>query len=430
MAPRPSGLWVPERLVPSDEGFAERVTKYITVALTISTGLAYLLGVWSVARFSEGVGTTPADLGFDFRDYLLLAALNLVPVTLGAALAVPGVILTRRTSDERAAKIEGLYLAFAGLGTLLMVLSFLTENYSYLVLSVGLTIGAYGAAVLTYYRRRSVPSMALRGRSNMILFLGAIVLVLGVTMAIYFAGFASEQYGYDLASVYRTPDTSEIPYGLQLLVNPERGSVVVNGRSECVLRIREKVVSTGGHVVVVNDMDAFVARSRCVRSLDAFLGDESLPSVAEISEGISQTEIENFNTSLVSQLQIAPGADFLSRALIAGLDLCSSIDNQPLEERGPLDLTGEAELAIHFRPFRHFMDNDLSSNDRIKAVVLELTGQELCPAHQQAITEFREHWPRRMPDGSYREGAEPLSTTSFDDAWSSLASSWVMVSSG
>jgi hypothetical protein len=429
MAPRSSGLWVPERLVPSDEGFAERVTKYATVALTISTGLAYLLGVWSVARFSEGVGTTPADLGFDFRDYLLLAALNLLPVTLGAAIAVPGVILTRRASDERAAKIEGFYLAFAGMGTLLMVLSFLTANYSYLVLSVGLTIGAYGAAVLTYYRLRSVPRIAREDRSNVILSLGSIVSVLGIINAIYFAGFASEQYGYDLASVYRTPDTSEIPYGLQLLVNPERGSVVVNGRSECVLRIREKVVSTGGHVVVVNDMDAFVARG-CLRSLDAFLGDESLPSVAEISESIAQTEIEKFNTSLASQLQIAPGADFLSRALIAGLDLCSSVDNQPLEEREPPDLTSEAEVAIHFRPFRHFMDNDLSSNDRIRAVVLELTGEELCPAHQQAITEFREYWSRRMPDGSYREGAEPLSTTSFDDAWSSLASSWVMVSSG
>src|SRR5262245_50878546 len=58
MAPTPSGLWVPERLVPSEAASGEHLARYATLTLTLITGLAYLLGVWSVARFSKGVGAT------------------------------------------------------------------------------------------------------------------------------------------------------------------------------------------------------------------------------------------------------------------------------------------------------------------------------------------------------------------------------------
>lgn len=50
-----------------------------TTALAMSTGLAYLLGYATAAIFASAIGVSARDLGFEFRDYLALSALAVLP---------------------------------------------------------------------------------------------------------------------------------------------------------------------------------------------------------------------------------------------------------------------------------------------------------------------------------------------------------------
>jgi hypothetical protein len=196
-------------------------------------------------------------------------------------------------------------------------------------------------------------------------------------------GEASEQYGNDLSEGATFPrSSSNVPVGLQLLVNPEQGFATVGDNSECVLRIRANVVANGYSVVVLKEIDAFVKNPFCLLTLDAFTDAGVLPSVVVIGDGITQQEIEQFNTALATRLQIAPGADFLPRALIAALDLCSTLDDTPPGDLSTRGITRQA--------FRHFDGNDLTGNPAVKTVVLQLAGRELCPEHDDAVREYLE----------------------------------------
>jgi hypothetical protein len=401
MASSHSGSSVPEPS-PSTKSIDERVATYTTVALTAVTGLAYVFGVWSVARFSEGIGVSPSDLGFEFRDYLLLAFLVLVPAVVGMLIAIAGMVLAVRVKDNRWRLAAAAGWVFIGLGSGVAAYFLSLDDYqSAIVFAV--TIGAFVAGgELAFIDPSSSPSTS--GNAITLVVIGVFSSLLIAYMVLSGTGYKLTVYGFDLqewSTGELEADSSSPPMGLRLLVNPKMGIATVGNRSECVMRIRANVVSGASGAVVLKELDQFTP-TNCELAQDPFHTSPPTTLTAAVVLGdITQEDIERFNAALASETIITPGSNFLSLAAVAAVNLCHAIPAALASHPATGDPSPEdalfAEMALGIftsHAFEEFEGTDLARDLAVKTVVLEVAGRELCPEHQDAI---REHLGRESP---------------------------------
>jgi hypothetical protein len=207
---------------------------------------------------------------------------------------------------------------------------------------------------------------------------------------VYRTGRASEDYGRGLQDSF-VANTSDVPFGLGLLVNPERGFATVGDESECVTKIRGNVISNGNTAVVLKELDAFVADSICLLSVQAFGIYGTVPSVIPRHHDISPRDIEQFNTALARKVRVMPDSDFFTRALTASLDLCTRLDRLPPTAPDLSDLESDDKRVRLSVVFGRFQGNDLVRDPYVKTVVLQLTGQQLCPEHRDSIRDYLDY---------------------------------------
>jgi hypothetical protein len=243
------------------------------LALSTVTAVAYLEGLATLAFFAGGLGVSPSDLGLDFRDYVVMAGINVAVwgITFGLVLLIRKVevrVLPNATGWRRLLRfVVTLPFGMAAF-VLVIIMGGLTATASGLwpVVVVGsLFIGATDPYPAISAKPSAAPPAWTRTRTGRIItdarFLpGCLVLIVSTTAALV----GANQWANDLKSVANTGDRpGRGPMALALVVNPERG-VVRNGDGEeaCVVRVTDSVF-VGGETVIVTEVDSFAVRA-CV----------------------------------------------------------------------------------------------------------------------------------------------------------------------
>jgi hypothetical protein len=240
-----------------------------TILLTVSTGAAYIVGVWSVTSFADGAGVDSADLGFEFRDYVLLTALNLLPLLAAiSAVAVGIAVINRFRNSNRRLLVPPTLVAMTVLAmTAGALLS--GSRLAELILG-GLAVGFFVTVVVSI-----VVTIERTGRKIALLLLLAVPTfgVIDTTVSsIANIGAESQFYGEQLGDFGHHGSNlafTSNPAGLAMLIRPQTGVATLNGMSACVVRIRGNVLADNDDVIVVAQLDKFVP-SDCAVSNRAF----------------------------------------------------------------------------------------------------------------------------------------------------------------
>ena len=229
-----------------------------SVILTIVSGIAYILGVQSVANFAEQMGASPSDLGVEFRDYVVMALFPLVPPLTLAGSFLAGYQLL--ASFRPRPTLQQITLPLMGLIGLLMIfrgaLATYADNSRYTVISWSVFTFSVGAG-LTFASIAQTMEMTLEHagarvhksgtRIVRLAFASAIGLSAVVTV-VPFVATAPRQWADDLrlwANGRRT-HKPEGPLGLESIFEPALAQVELDGQSLCVVRV-------GGRVLLFED---------------------------------------------------------------------------------------------------------------------------------------------------------------------------------
>lgn len=245
----------------SDNDATSRVLPdWTTAGATVLTAAAYLTGYLQIAFFSSALGITARDLGFDFRDYVMLAVVNAAVVALAAGfywlhfeLEPGGVLHTRLVAPATKKwrrRTSGLIARAVRWASIAVVL------WTGYLIGVGVSFLAVLVA--------GIPLIALELMVNRErdarLAVGAVVVAFVAFIAVTCVG--ADRYARQLKSHASEGDAVLPPVPLRAVVQPEVG-VARNGDGEvaCVIRISPGVVM-GRRAVVVTRLTAFTIR-RC-----------------------------------------------------------------------------------------------------------------------------------------------------------------------
>lgn len=309
----------------AEKRLGQLVASHGAILLTILSGIGYALGYANVALFSTRLGTSPKDLGLDFRDYLLLATINVAGFLpflvvwsgLGRLLALVfehlgfGEERRRRPLRPGMAPLAFLGIASIGLfGTILNTvvlgagvfistgawdafdlfgihgLAFPFTLYVALGLS-GVVAEIFGTYVVPRVRHRETlevngitgVNLVTSGddsRRKVDLHVRGTLLLLGVLCAIGLTLYGGAHMADSVKAEARSGRVGngiEGPIGLQLVVNPRVGLATVSrndgDQQACVLRIGE-LISVGQSAIVVKEVVEYRPDSTCELSDDPY----------------------------------------------------------------------------------------------------------------------------------------------------------------
>jgi hypothetical protein len=263
---------------------AEWLSKHSGLVISGVTAYAYFLGYASVSVFAGGLGITVRDLGLDFRDYLMLAAVNaissLAPLaTYYGLLELTTYLRVRGLISRREDLLIGLPVAVATTALLAIAggVAFGWDEPGAVrafaiifTIAFWLMIPASRLSHRLYMRRRWRTTTDLellqkpwpRWRFAACA-VGMIWLISSAVVTLVGCHMWSEAIE-DAAS--RGESAPSGPLALSLALHPERGiaSVSTEGRFDgiCLTRISDRVF-VGDEVTWVRDVDAF-RTAQCV----------------------------------------------------------------------------------------------------------------------------------------------------------------------
>jgi hypothetical protein len=250
---------------------------YGALVISVGTGFAYLVGYSTLSVFASGLGVSSSDLGLDFRDYIVIAGLNIVvwAMAFGVVLVIrkiEGRILPQATGLLRLVRFVVTLPFGVAAFTLIAVMAGLTAEGSLIALVAGsLFVGATDPHPAIGARPATSPpawtqNVVWRLMGNTRTLTACVALLASVT-----AGFAGAVAWAD--HLQRAAETGERPsrgpIAIALVINPERGIVKANGQTACVLRVTDSVLLSREATAVVSDVEAF-STSRCDLDRSAF----------------------------------------------------------------------------------------------------------------------------------------------------------------
>jgi hypothetical protein len=236
------------------------------VALAVATGLGYLVGYGSTVEFARVLGVSVGDLGFDVRDYLVLAAFQFMFWVVAAAtfwaflqvapasnLAADLPRLAWRLIRWRAHKEDWVKV---GKSSVLFVAA-IPVYWAALFLSIRLG-RASGLTFLETWMVVGALAVVVTGVSLLWRWgiLLALVLVVAVSSFGQIRGAALWANQVKRFAKEQARPTNASP--LFLVLDPQVGMLTAKRESSCVVRVSDHVFVGQQSVVVLTEVDQFV----------------------------------------------------------------------------------------------------------------------------------------------------------------------------